>query len=61
MPNTVTVANVARQQNVDPKIARSRLRRAINRGVFNAQPVSETRWEFDARASRKLKKIIANG
>jgi hypothetical protein len=59
---TITLANLSRELNIDPKIARAKCRR--NRAHLErtvGKSVEEGGWVFDAKCRAKLTSFLANG
>lgn len=55
----ITLKQICTQRKVPPKIARSRLRRAIPNDP-RLQPLKATRWEWDVKLRSLVEKVIAN-
>lgn len=55
-PNALTVSDVAREHNLDPKVARSKLRR---HGFLGTHRATEGRWPKVKKGSEEYKALVA--
>lgn len=56
-PDEVTVADIARELNIDPKIARAKMRRYEGKDNY-PKPVKGERWTFPKSAKAAIAKIL---
>lgn len=56
-PNQVTVADIARELDIDPKVARAKLRRYEDKPNY-PKPVKGERWTFPKSAAGDIRKIL---
>jgi hypothetical protein len=56
-PNTVTAADLARELDIDPKVARAKLRRHKDK-IEKIVPKWDGSWEFPKKAADDIKKIL---
>lgn len=59
-PNQVTAAELARELDIDPKVARAKLRRYEGKDGY-PKPVKGERWTFPKSAADDLRKILKGG
>lgn len=60
---TCTVAAIARDNGIDPKIARAKLRRiygADDASVKLPKPITQGKWTFDAKYEDELLELITS-
>lgn len=56
-PNQVTVADIARELDIDPKVARAKMRRYEDKPNY-PKPVKGERWVFPKSAAGDIRKIL---
>jgi len=56
-PNEITVADIARELDIDPKVARAKLRRHENK-LTKLHTKGQDRWTFPKTAGAEIKKIL---
>lgn len=56
-PNEVTVADIARELDIDPKVARAKLRRHEDK-LTKLHSKGQDRWTFPKTAAAEIKKIL---
>ena len=56
-PNVITVADIARELDIDPKVARAKLRRHEDK-LTKLHTKGQDRWAFPKTAAAEIKKIL---